>query len=99
MPAHDYLCTECGIIELIKRMSEEHPTKCPKCRNKISYVVSAPAVKSAPDMFWETENRGRGRYIGQLQQGLEKDPNAYCRSQNEAIDKGKRLGFKVTRAR
>lgn len=98
-PVHDYSCPNCGVREMYKRMTDDHYTKCPVCKAKLTYVIAAPAVKPAPDQFWETENGGRGRYISQIQQGEKTDPNAFCRSQSEAIDKAKRLGYRVTRTR
>lgn len=101
MPNHDYSCPKCGTIELYKKMMDPHPRKCPTCKSQLTHLICAPAVKPAPDMFWENENGGRGRYISQLQQhvGEANDQNAFCRSQNEAIDKAKRLGMTVERVR
>jgi hypothetical protein len=46
---------------------------------------------------WASENNGKGRYISQLaDKGPGRDdPNAYCRSQREAIDKAKVAGFQT----
>jgi hypothetical protein len=57
-----------------------------------------PATKPPPDMGWEGENGGRGRYISQLQREPGKegcDPEAFCRSRNEIEEKAKRRGMKV----
>ncbi len=102
MRRNDYVCTKCDHFhEQVLRMHDD-PSPCPKCGARVEWVPSVPFVKPAPDMFWENENGGRGRYISQLQRAPgqgECDANAYCRSQNEAIDKAKRLGFKVERRR
>lgn len=60
-----------------------------------------PSFK-AVDMGWEQENNGRGRYISQLQRtpGPEgSDPQAFCRSQGEIIEKAKRRGLDVVKVR
>jgi hypothetical protein len=41
---------------------------------------------------WSRENDGRGRYCGQLGTKLD-DPQAFCRSKADLIEKGRRRGF------
>lgn len=101
MTCHDYVCPQHGTLTLYKKMHDKHWTKCPECGKDLTLIISAPAVKSAPDQFWETENGGRGRYISQLQQvpGKPNDPNAFCRSQSEIFEKAKKLGLHAERVR
>lgn len=103
MPAYDYACACGNLAELFHPMAHcdrEHP--CPCCGRAMSRAVVPVAVKPPPDSGWEGENDGRGRYIAQLadhQPFGKNDPKAYCRSQSDAIEKGKRKGFTVSRAR
>lgn len=104
MPRYDYECPAClRVAEIAHRMSESPRVRCPACSSVMRKAIfTAPAVKAAVDSGWESENGGRGRYISQLQRvpGPEgSDPTAFARSQSEAIDKAKRRGFTVTKAR
>lgn len=96
MPTYDYHCPRC------KRTHEQvhpmlaAPDGCPHCgfASVQKAFLHAPRVK-VPDSGWQAENNGRGRYIGQLAARPDvDDPNAYCRSQAEAIEKAKRQGWK-----
>lgn len=104
MPRYDYQCNGCkNEFEMVHGMHAE-PAPCPHCGSKnIKKIVKvAPAIKPPVDSGWENENGGRGRYISQLQDkpGPEgSDPDAYCRSQGEIIEKAKRRGKKATRTR
>lgn len=51
-----------------------------------------PNFTLAPDFFWHRENNGKGRHIGQLDE-KPNDPDAYCTSRRELIEKAKRKGF------
>lgn len=64
--------------------------------SKIEGVVKSGKVPVCrmPDMGWEQENDGRGRYITQLADGIG-DQKAYCRSRTEAMEKAKRAGWTV----
>lgn len=103
MPRYDYECRACGAVEEQIHGFNDKPSRCSHCksRNVVKLVVPV-AIKPPPDSGWETENGGRGRYISQLQRkpGPEfSDSTAFARSQSEAIDKAKRRGFTVERAR
>lgn len=76
---------------------DEHT--CVICGSPTQRQVCAPAVR--PDPFsWSTENNGKGRYIGQLQQthGSKRDPNAYCKNRQEGIDKAHARGLHVDKS-
>lgn len=107
MPTYDYECEACHVVsEIIHGMREKLDPResCPACGgHRLVKQVTCCRVK-VPDSGWEYENGGRGRFIGQLAKHSpcgngydEKDPNAYCRSQREAITKAKDQGKKVER--
>lgn len=50
------------------------------------------------DHDWSGETSGKGRYISQIA-SRPGDPSAYCKNQREAMDKAKKKGFSVERAR
>lgn len=94
MPAYDAICPCCKhAFETLCRISERDEIECPRCGSRAERQVSAPAVRDDP-FSWHHENNGRGRYIGQLQRtvGSKKDPNAYCKSRQEIVQKAEKLG-------
>lgn len=94
MPSYDFLCHKCGVFEVSKGMNDPAPKRCPTCRGKVERVFSAGVSFIPPiDMFWETENGGRGRYIAQL--GDPGDPGCYARARHEIPDLAKRKGFQT----
>ncbi len=103
MPRYDGDCQKCGTIEIVKRMNDPFPRKCPSCGGAFARVFNTDiAVKAPPDSGWESENGGRGRYISQLQRepgNSGSDPEAFCRSQSEIFEKCKRRGLNCERAR
>lgn len=100
MPLYDYRCAQCGYEHEQFHAMNEKPEPCMKCGRRacIKIIISAVAIKPPPDSQWESENGGRGRYIPQMAK-REGDPRAYARSQSEAIEKAKRLGYSVSRER
>ena len=103
MPTYDYLCSKCGKMHEQFHTMRENPAPCPTCGSyRIAKQISLVAIKAPPDSGWESENGGRGRYISQLQrnQGPEgSDPQAFCRSQDAAMEKAKRRGMNPVRTR
>ena len=92
-PLYDYLCSNCGDMELHHSIHLPALKKCPECKAKgfRRVILQAPLMKM-PDAHWEDESGGRGRYIAQLAEKIG-DPNAYCRSRNEIREKAKKAGF------
>lgn len=43
VPIYEYECRKCGVFELSQSISEEALSRCPKCRSKVSRLISAPA--------------------------------------------------------
>lgn len=95
MPSYDYECSKCGKLHEQNHRMAEAPQPCPGCgcTRVVKVFISVPRAK-IPDRGWEYENNGRGRYIGQLAPKADVvDPNAYCRSRTEAVEKAKRQGW------
>lgn len=34
MPVYDFVCKNCGMIELTKKMMDPNPTICPRCKSE-----------------------------------------------------------------
>lgn len=103
MPLYDYECQNCKTVtEFMHSMRETSVPCCPACSSrKMAKLISRITFK-VPDSGWEYENNGRGRFITQIakREGNgydENDPNAFCRSQREAIDKAKAQGYSVSK--
>lgn len=90
----DYSCRDCGTeFEAPADTAKRLEYRCPECGGRnwgLTPTRVTAACHSPKDMFWENENRGRGRYIGGL--GKRNDPKAYCRSLDEAKEKARRAG-------
>lgn len=103
MPTYDYECAKgCGVMEIVHPMSATLK-KCPLCGSrkfaKVFLTVCAGKIYGSQ---WENENGGRGRFIDYLAKPNSKhgtydtkDPGAYARSPQDAIEKGKRMGLKL----
>lgn len=101
MPRYDYECLACGVMEIFHPMAKTVKS-CPLCKaRKFQRIITtAPACK-VYGSGWENENNGRGRFIDHLgdmnkgQKAFYGTANAYCRSPQEAIEKGKKKGLKL----
>ncbi len=103
MPTYDYHCEKCKNTHEQFHGMRELPSKCPNCGSKdIVKEICLVAIKRPVDMFWENENGGRGRYISQLQKTpgrVGSDPDAFCTSQDAAMEKAKRRGLNPVKVR
>jgi len=46
MPKYDFICENCGLIEVEHSIHKGHPRKCPTCKGKITrYFGQMPGVK------------------------------------------------------
>ena len=103
MPTYTYDCSNetCGAhFETLNTIANRHYAECPQCGKLANKCVDLVSIR--PDVHsWANENNGRGRYITQLQTsvGAKRDPGAYCRSQQEVIDKARARGMTVEKTR
>jgi putative FmdB family regulatory protein len=94
MPTYQVRCIKCEAeYEQFHRMKEQ-PDPCKHCGGR---VVNVPVLVSVivKDSGWESENGGRGRYIGQMAERQPFgacDPNAYVKSRTDLKEKAKRKG-------
>lgn len=103
MPTFEAACPECGHYDTyVSTIEDRNITPiCKICQTQMEKVIfTAPAVR--PDIHsWSDENNGKGRYITQLQRtmGSKIDENAYCKSQQDAINKAEAMGHKIEKTR
>ena len=98
MPLYDAVCNGCQHeFEYFQSIAKRHQTpKCPQCGSFLTHKIMSQMRARCLDAGWASENGGRGRYIGQLANTIDKrDPNAYCRSRAELFEKARRAGCKV----
>ena len=93
-------------MELERKMSAPTPTKCPLCHKNILQrdYESIQFVRPC-DMFQENQNNGLGKHYPSLGKRWldphtrkKPNPDAYARSQVDAIEKCKRSGLDVSKA-
>jgi len=65
MPVYDYLCTDCGVFDAMRRIAErDDALPCPRCGTDAQRVtVAAPALGSSSGST-EGTPAGEGRYGG-----------------------------------
>jgi putative FmdB family regulatory protein len=61
MPIYEYQCKKCAHrFEEIRKFSDKHPTKCPKCGGALEQVISAPAVQFKGSGWYVTDYARKG---------------------------------------
>jgi len=92
-------------MELERSMKDPSPTKCPKCRQGGLERIYDCQFIAPCDMFQENQNKGLGKHYPSLGKRwldphtrTKPNPNAYARSQADAIEKAKRSGLDVSKA-
>jgi putative FmdB family regulatory protein len=40
MPIYEYRCGECGVFEVMQRITEKPLRRCPKCKSRVERIVS-----------------------------------------------------------
>ena len=64
MPIYEYECRKCGPFEVTQRITENALRKCPKCKGKVSRLLSAPSFQFKGSGWYVTDyaskNRGGG---------------------------------------
>lgn len=74
--------------------------ECPVCTNKNTVRELRTTAPVKMDNDFSSENNGRGRYIDQLARVnpdgasyQQNDPGAYCKSQDQALEKCRKRGL------
>lgn len=104
MTTYVHSCANCGEMELERSMKDPAPTKCPVCKRPgLERIYDCQFVRP-PDMFQENQNKGAGMWYPELgaryldaHTKTKINPDAYARSQNEAIEKFKKKGVSVSK--
>ena len=43
MPLYEYNCENCGIVEVLQKITEEPLDKCPNCEKEVNRIMSVTA--------------------------------------------------------
>jgi putative FmdB family regulatory protein len=58
MPLYEYCCNKCGVVELLRKMSDKSDAFCPTCGLKIERIISNTSnPKFKGSGFYETDYR------------------------------------------
>lgn len=62
MPIYEFECRKCKAKhEVIQKMNDKQPTKCPKCGGRLDRLQSAPAIQFKGSGWYVTDYAGNGR--------------------------------------
>jgi putative FmdB family regulatory protein len=61
MPIYEYECRKCGTFEVTQRITETPLRRCPKCRGKVSRLLSAPSIQFKGSGWYVTDYASKGR--------------------------------------
>jgi putative FmdB family regulatory protein len=62
MPIYEFECRKCkGKLEVLQKMSDKPPVKCPRCGGRLERLHSAPAIQFKGSGWYVTDYAGEGR--------------------------------------
>ena len=102
MPIYEHKCSQCGTMELYRRMADPQPTKCPHCgRAGLERIYNAH-LHGSVDAGQENMNGGLGMFYPSAgpefldaKTKTKRNPAAHGRSRYEIMEKMKRRGYSV----
>ena len=60
MPIYEYECRKCTArTEVLQKLNDKPPTKCPKCGGRLERVTSAPAIQFKGSGWYVTDYAGK----------------------------------------
>ena len=69
MPIYEYECRKCGNFEVTQRITENALRKCPKCKGKVSRLLSAPSIQFKGSGWYVTDYASKNRGGGESKKG------------------------------
>ena len=107
MPLYEAKCSSCthafDYFAFIRECNDV--PECPLCHNEKTVKEIRTPAPFKMDHDFSAENKGRGRYIDQLAQAnsdgstyKQNDPDAYCTSQAQALEKCRKRGLTAQKA-
>lgn len=64
MPIYEYRCAKCGDFDVSQKITESPLKKCPKCKSKVSKLISSPAFHLKGSGWYVTDYAGKGKKEG-----------------------------------
>jgi len=61
MPLYEYQCTKCRkVCEVLQKVKDKPPQKCPKCGGPVVKLVSSPAIQFKGSGWYVTDYAKKG---------------------------------------
>jgi putative FmdB family regulatory protein len=107
MPNYEATCSTCTYaFDYYSSVKDrEQVPECPHCSSKHTIREFRTTAPVRMDKDFSSENNGRGRYIDQLARVnpdghsyQQNDPEAYCTSQSDALEKCRKRGLTAQKA-
>jgi putative FmdB family regulatory protein len=107
MPNYEAVCSTCAhefeYFSLIR--NRDQVPECTHCKSKKTVREMRTTASVRMDNDFSSENNGRGRYMDQLARVnsdgntyKKNDPEAYCTSQSQALEKCRKRGLTAQKA-
>jgi putative FmdB family regulatory protein len=61
MPIYEYRCSKCGEFEVTQRITDKPLSKCPKCRSKVSKLISNTSFQLKGSGWYVTDYAGKSK--------------------------------------
>jgi putative FmdB family regulatory protein len=60
MPIYEYQCARCGTFEVSQRITDAPLASCPKCRGKVTKLISQSSFQLKGSGWYVTDYAGKG---------------------------------------
>ncbi|GIW42483.1 MAG: FmdB family transcriptional regulator [Candidatus Binatia bacterium] len=64
MPIYEYQCPKCGRFEIMQRITEDALRRCPKCRSKVTKLISQSSFQFKGSGWYVTDYARAGKQDG-----------------------------------
>jgi putative FmdB family regulatory protein len=61
MPIYEYRCTKCGEFEQMQRITDPPLERCPKCRRKVTKLISSTSFQLKGSGWYVTDYARQGK--------------------------------------
>lgn len=61
MPIYEYRCAKCGDFEEMQRITEPALERCPKCRRKVTRLISSTSFHLKGSGWYATDYAAKGK--------------------------------------
>lgn len=87
MPIYEYRCAKCGDFEEMQKMSDAPLQRCPKCRRKVTKLISSTSFQLKGTGWYVTDYAKKGSDKGSDSKGSDAKSSDAKGSDTKAADK------------